>query len=172
MEMHKTYNVKPFRYIKIGDPMYLDDIETSKDIKMVKRLKKLVLNQKTPFTNRKTKVIVNTEMVGNRTLDYRIIIYQAKKNFIHKDKVLDCLMKGEMYTDLIKEIKQLGCDTAEFHMFVDNEMIRFNTLSDGYYGTSILLKNNDALCVDISLTADAYSWENVNDIIKHPFTVL
>lgn len=29
MEMHKTYNVKPFRYIKIGDPMYLDDIETS-----------------------------------------------------------------------------------------------------------------------------------------------
>lgn len=55
MEMHKTYNVKPFRYIKIGDPMYLDDIETSKDIKMVKRLKKLVLNQKTPFTNRETK---------------------------------------------------------------------------------------------------------------------
>lgn len=81
MEMHKIYNVKPFRYIKIGDPMYLDDIETSKDIKMVKRLKKLVLNQKTPFTNRETKVIVNTEMAGNRTLDYRIIIYQAKKEF-------------------------------------------------------------------------------------------
>ena len=65
MEMHKTYNVKPFRYIKIGDPMYLDDIETSKDIKMVKRLKKLVLNQKTPFTNRKSYVIVCSVLVGH-----------------------------------------------------------------------------------------------------------
>lgn len=167
----QEYNIKPFRKVKIGDPIYFEAIENGADEGCEKEL--VCDLAKIPFSNREAKVVLREnedEYEGFKYKTLEILFATYKKTELAK-KIFEAHRYKQWYPDLCKENKHLGCDTAQFEITIDDNYDVINTGADGYYGEFYHYKNNDAYIFSFSLDEDLFSWEDVEEKIKYLFNI-
>ena len=108
-----------------------------------------------------------------------------------KKDLCDVFVEGRMLTSnnehrvFSYETKELGCDTARFSVYADDKFYEFRTGADGYYGSTITHfeelsfpikdevkkeKNTIGYYIELYLSEDAYSYEEIVDIMKYLFS--
>lgn len=169
----EKFQIKPFRKIIIGDPMYLDSIENGTDSGCEKNL--VAIYDKIPFSNRDAYVTIREiedcyEFNGEKHQFYTIevIIGSFKKGL---EKIYDTHLNHKYYPNKVKKHNDLGCDTAHFIIETDTNYDEISTGADGYYGDFYHYKNNDAYIISLSIDEDMMSFDEAVSLFKLLFQV-
>lgn len=159
-----VYDIKPFKHISIGDPMYFEQIARGND---AKRYENLVCDIK---TNSCKVGAVAISLIEEQCQNYNIStinvdIYLAKDNDqlkIYKD--------GYWFGDntVSKEIC-LGCDTASYEIEVDGRYKKVHTGSDGYFGEVKKMKQYYGFIGRLSFDGDLFAFEEVEELMNYLF---
>ena len=170
----KRFTVKPFKSVRIGDPMYFDEIAAGSPNKT---LKKLTCDfGKIPFSNRTAGVRVrqiaydyNDEGTDITVMGTEMVFYSVKNTPLGS-KIADVELRGEYMPTIIKDKYELGCDTACFEISVDGNDTTMHTGADGYYGYAHHYKNNDAYVFSIFLDEDAMTYSQMVEYVSYLFS--
>jgi hypothetical protein len=169
----KRFQVKPFKRVAMYDPWYGNTPEKLRD-----GAANICTFCKLPVSNREAEVVLR-EVHG--TFDYdgkkipytnfevRFFSYRKDIEFAKKEVEAEC--KNMCYPTLIKEKKELGCDTARFMVCVDENELEIYTGADGIYGRMAKYKNNYAYYFEFFLDGDITDWVSLEEKIKFLFQV-
>jgi hypothetical protein len=169
----KIFSVKPFSYVRIGDPMYFEQMQEGDKNKALREL--TCTFEKIPKTNREAKVRIR-EIVSDFKdegkpycfTQYEMLFYTARKTPL-ASKIIEAELDGKYYPDLIKRESELGCDTARFEMTINENWDEIHTGADGFFGMLHHYKNNEAYVFSIMLDEDMTSWEEVEQYVQYFF---
>ena len=158
------YRIKPFKHIRIGDPMYFDNIEAGID---VQRYKKFVCDIKT--TCCKVGAIKIEEHTNHYDFgDFNHI--NVDVFLAHNHEQLDVYKDGCWYgEDTLKKRYELGCDTARYEIEVDGRYEEVHTGADGFYGELQHMKQYYGLMLNLSFDASLFSFEDVERLMDYLF---
>ncbi len=192
----ERYRIDDINHLCIGDPQYLEHIEEKSASKGEKELCfiKPVNSVKCEVDIKEINTKCNCEGLDLDFTTYEIIIYCADMIISTGDKKKDKQIRkayknGELKEQIdtfagrtigiMREDKyyakdgepkylDLGCDTASFVLCTNKKKsMKFDTGSDGYYGTVIKHRNNVGLKVELSISADMYRFEELRDKLKY-----
>lgn len=168
----KRFQVKPFKRVEMYDPCYGTQNEMSDVVMSICTFCKL------PISNREAEVLLrevhgtfdfNGEEIPYTNFDVKFFSYRKDTEIAKKEIEAEC--ENMCYPTLIKEKKDLGCDTARFIICVDDNELEILTGADGYYGRMVKYKNNYAYYFDFSLDDDVTDWDDLERKIKYLFQV-
>lgn len=158
------YKIKPFKHIRIGDPMYFDNIEAGID---VNRYKKFVCDVKTTCCKvgaLRIKEVTNHYDFG----DFNQINVDVFLAF--NDEQLKTYKDGYWFgEETLKHNYVLGCDTARYEIEVDGRYEEVHTGSDGYFGEVQVMKQYYGLMMSLSFDASLFSFEEVEKLMDYLF---
>lgn len=171
----KTYDIKPFSRVKIGDPLYFEEMANGSTNNNLKSLtcdidNITTSNRKAGARIRKLKLDYLDEDMDYDDVYYELTFYTARKTDV-AENIVEAELNGEYYVHLLKESRDLGCDTAEFIMYIDDNFGSFHTLSDGHYGNISRYKYNAVYVFNILLNENASSWDQMNRMVEQFFKV-
>ncbi|MSS38325.1 hypothetical protein [Clostridium porci] len=172
----RAYDIKPFKRILIGDPSYLEKIQagTAAD---AKRLKKFVLDKKiTRSRSKVAKIEVklvhsNMEILDWDTWEIGIAVVEKTDDDEWHTVIMETLFDNKYHPELIDQIIELGCDTANFYVSVDGKSDEICPGADGTYGTAILYKHDLATFVSLSLSTSLFDEKDIEKMIEYFFEV-
>ena len=169
----KTYDIKPFSRVKIGDPLYFEEMENGSTNENLRTLtcdidNITTSNRKAGARIRKLKCDYHDEDMDYDDVYYELTFYTARKTDV-AEKIVEAELNGEYYVDLLKESRDLGCDTAEFIMWIDDNFSSIHTLADGHYGNMSRYKYNSVYVFNIVLNENAISWDKMEQMVKQFF---
>lgn len=158
--------IKPVSRMVIGDVWYLEQIRSKTATgKILKNLKDLTVNTSIrccnvgfmKITEKKIKYGENSPMEFGG-----LNVYIAMAD---NEEILNTYKNGEYYPSMLKESKNLGCDTASFSIIAGRgskfKGVKINTLADGYYGSFMKMKEYYGMIFDFDVTADAYTFDEL-----------
>lgn len=158
------YKIKPFRHIRIGDPMYFERLESGENPKIYEDL---ICEIKT--TCCKTGMVrINESLINTDYGDFNQIdvdVFLAKN-----EEQLEVYKNGQWYGEkTLKHHYNLGCDTASYEIEVDGRYEKVHTGSDGYYGELRQMKQYYGLMLSLSFDGDLFSFEEIERIMDYLF---
>lgn len=127
----KTLYMKPFKSILLGDPLYLEKLKSeSLEPKKVKRLKELTLNYRPRCCNCGAVLVEEIEdSYEFEGEEYSFLQIGVHVYLAYNEGSLKTYLNGKWYgEESVKAEHQLGCDTAQFDMYVDGELYSFNKI--------------------------------------------
>lgn len=170
----KEFDIKPFKQVMIGDPMYFEKMKTDKA-----RYKKLVFMRKAlPTGRRLAKAVLTLTELTSDVLGIPVSITQWRLQFISTRKGAgvreerDNLLSGKYDPYRLKERKDLVCDTAEFYLNIDGVGDVIHTGSDGKYGVSILYHNDNAAYFNLWFDAGLFSENDLLMYVRRFFEII
>lgn len=158
------YKIKPFKNIRIGDPLYFDKIEAGED---VARYQDLVCDIKTTCCKvgmiRIEEITIHAEFGDFNQIEVEVFLaFNNPQLDVYKD---GCWF-GE---ETLKKKYELGCDTASFEIEVDGRYEEVHTGSDGYYGELKHLKQYYGIMLSLSFDADLFSFDEIEKKMDYLF---
>lgn len=158
------YKIKPFKNIRIGDPLYFDRLEEGEDIKIYKDL---VCDIRTTCCKvgavRISESVIDSEYGEFNQLD--VDVFLAKD-----DEQLEVYKNGQWYGEkTLKHHYNLGCDTASYEIEIDGRYEKVHTGADGYYGELRHMKQYYGLMLSLSFDGDLFSFEEVERMMDYLF---
>lgn len=174
--MQKNFSCKGIKELIIGDPMYLDGLDTASP-KDKEALLSLIFREKVPSSFKGKYSVSKEHMVledGFKYDEISVVIALARDIKIGKEELVDVfldnrLVKTNDCITVYHEERLLGCDTATFVIQTGHCFDEFKTGADGYYGDC--LKESAAVkgerkklygyVIRISLDADLFNEEDV-----------
>ena len=120
--MKEIYSVKCPKHIKWGDPLYFAEYKGEE-------LERLVVDV-LPSTRFSARVVLREEATENfpQYKNHIMAIYLAP------DKNINTYMTDMMYEGQELTVKEIGDDTAEYYLMVDDKELNICTMADGYWG--------------------------------------
>lgn len=192
----ERYKIANINHLCIGDEMYLDHIEEKtatkgeKDLCYIKPVNSVACEVDIKEVN--TKGIYEDMELDFNT--FEITIYCAdilikcgskeedkklRKAYLegkvnagikaHTERTIN-MMRNDRYFVKFGEPKyyELGCDAANFVICTNKDKsVKFDTGSDGYYGTVVKHPENVGLKVELSISADMYDFEDIKSMLKY-----
>lgn len=158
------YKIKPFKKIRVGDPLYFDRLEAGEESKIYKDL---VCDIKTTCckvgTVRVEESVISTEYGEFNQIDVDVFL-------AYNDEQLEVYKNGQwMGEKTMKHCYTLGCDTASYEIEVDGRYEKVHTGSDGYYGELRQMKQYYGLMFSLSFDGDLFSFEEVEKMMDYLF---
>lgn len=158
------YKIKPFKKIRIGDPMYFDRIESNAD---VKRYKNLVCDIKTTCCKvgmvRIEESVINEKFGDFNQIDVDVFL-------AYGDEQLNVYRDGQWFgEESMKHRYVLGCDTACYEIEVDGRYEKVNTGADGYYGELKQMKQYYGLMLTLSFDGSLFNFEEIEKLMDYLF---
>lgn len=147
--MKETYNVKTPRKIVFGDPCYFNQYSG-------KKLKSLVVDMNLPRDFDAKVVLEETPLEKDSdTILRTMAIYAAPK------MTMDTYLEGMKYKYQDNMFKEIGVDTAEYYLRVDDSDDIIRTSGDGCWGDCIELSHRiegkrilDAVIITVIMPED------------------
>lgn len=164
------HRIMPFSHLKIGDPMYFDEIDNGSDNV---RLQELTCNLEIPDckcgATKIEKIMYedqNTEQSGLQSYTIiKVSVYLANSN-----KQLDTYLADKWFGEKsVKQRKQLGCDTAKYLLEVDERSCVIDSTADGYYGELLELKCGYGMMLYLWFDNDITCYEEVCSLMEYLF---
>ena len=177
VKMKQTeFKIKVPKSICIGDEYYIERAESES------RYKTLIFDQKIP-PNFIGKIHIQDRTEEKETTPKTNIIkivfafdetfkVSDDGNKFKEEAFVDMLLNGYYPSRFHTTPTTLGCDTASFDIYVDDNYTSLNTLSDGYYGEAILYKDGITLkgiSIELFITEHAYDYEDILNIFEYLF---
>ena len=158
------YKIKPFKKIRIGDPMYFDRIADGEKAKMYQNL---VCDIKTTCCKvgmvRIEESSVKADFGEYNQIDVDVFLAS-------NDEQLDVYKDGCWFgEESLKHRYTLGCDTASYEIEVDGRYEKVYTGADGYYGELKQMKQYYGLMLSLSFDADLFSFEEIEKLMDYLF---
>ena len=199
LERAKIVGGKTPRSLVIADDWYLEKLEELKGTSKRKEknsYKSLIFEDEKIISNWKNSIVVEKtyeDYDGYELTGTLIKIALARPIVIgpNKKDLCDVYVDGRMLQSNSKrtfsyETKELGCDTASFSFYADNQYNEFRTGADGYYGSVIthfeeltipsvngkeskIKKDILGYYIEIYLDEDMYEYEEILDIMAYLF---
>lgn len=164
------FKAKGISTITVGDPLYLEHIDNGT---ASKGEKSLVFSRKVAKSMEiAVSVKEDTEHHGNlefTTIQVDVYGIRHTLSELTKTTLMDTFKQGKFHPKLVKEEKDLACDTAEFVIKTDRGYEEFHTGADGYYGNVLWYKDNNAFWLSLSLDVDMFEFEDVVESMKNLF---
>lgn len=120
--MRETYKVKCPSYIKWGDPLYFKQYKGEK-------LEKLILNLQPP--NRFDARLVLQE---ERCKEFPSYMIRTMALYMAPEQTIEIYMQQMMYEGQEQTVKNIGVDSACYHLKTDGYSEDIRTGGDGYWG--------------------------------------
>lgn len=160
------YKIKPFKKIRIGDPMYFDRLEAGEDLKVYKNL---VCDIKTTCC-KVGMVRINETEIGTQYGDFNQI--DADVFLAFNEEQLETYKNGKWYgKKTLKHCYNLGCDTASYEIEVDGRYEKVHTGGDGYYGELRQMKQYYGLMLSLSFDGDLFTFEEIEKLMDYLFVI-
>ena len=151
----KTYEVKGTTKLRIGDPMYFEDIAAGSTNKYLKEITFNGNISAAPLGRIKIQEI--REMDEKFTFTYILVsIVQGMNN-----QMLDVYINGKYYPSKVKKQYELGCDTAQFEMATKYGYDLFRTGADGFYGNLIVNKQHFGMILSLDFDTDLFTFDEI-----------
>lgn len=157
-EKEQTFAIKPFNHIRIGDPSYFEDMRGGDKNPALKELTcDIKLTRRYPVSGlRMYHEIYETEK-GSKFGQIVVLFAETVDS-----RILDTYLSNKyLGDDTIKEVHQLGCDTASFEIEVDKRYDHFHTGADGYYGDITLYVEPYGISACLTFDADLFSYDEI-----------
>lgn len=170
----KDFTVRPFGFIIIGDPDYLEKINNQhKDAAVFKKLVYVNRTIRKAHHEAKVRLRVTKTSHGSHSFHNIELSVASVLNTDPKtrDLLFDTLLNGRYHPDLLSKKKSLGCDTARFYINIDGNDEEIHTGADGYYGNVIVYKQKMAYNLSVVLDYDLYSEAEIEQLIRYLFHV-
>ena len=163
--MKETYKVKLPKHIVIGDPSYFRDFSGSE-------LERLTVDYDGPKNFTDARVTIESspceEMPELTLLD--MTIYLAPKSTMHT------YLEGMIYKSQSHTDKDIGVDTAQYLLEVDNKSDTIYTAADGCWGNfqEIFREMNgkkmvDAVIISLGFPDDLETFESMREHLNYYF---
>lgn len=152
------YDVKGTTKLKIGDPLYFEEIAAGSKNNYLKKITFDGFISAAPIGKLKVqlnKIKSDSYYKG----EYDAIDVTVAQAFSPKD--LETYMNGQYYPKLVKGEYQLGCDTARFGMVTKYGSDLFKTGGDGYYGNLIHNQQHYGMILNLSFDCDMFDYDEV-----------
>jgi hypothetical protein len=165
-----TYlKMKPFKHIRIGDPLYFENMEDDP-----KRYKKLVADVKPTCCKfgaiRIRDVEVEDEYEG-MPLKYNQIVVDVF--MAPTEEKLQVYLNDRYFGEnSVKQHYELGCDTASYEICVDGRYDEVHTGADGYYGTLSHMKQYFGFMMTLFFDGSLFDMEDVEKKLRYWFEVI
>lgn len=167
-----TFDIKGFKHLVIGDPMYLENITSTK---VTGCEKELVFDYVLKDASKYNGKCIIKDIEENYDTDYgkldiqsiEILFYIQRDSKVADNIVNHFINDGKYVTSLLKKENTLGCDTASFDIYANDKYLHFNTGADGYYGNSFVFKNDEAIIISLVLDAGLFSMDEVVKDFKY-----
>ena len=178
----KVVPIKPFRNIQVGDPSYLEELDREKEVpgtldrKTKKSLESLVLDTKTSCCKNGVIVIGEIEEdLGIGNMRYSTIemtaILSCRDDFERMMADYETYATDMHYSNGVKKVVELGCDTAQFDITVDGNYENIHTGGDGYYGYALEMKQYYGFVMELSFDASLFTMDDVENYARYLFKV-
>lgn len=155
MKLIKRMEINPPKKLIIGDPMYFESGIAERLTCQWKRLSYV--------SNVKAEIEVFEETFDNfkNSVVRLYVLPEELLNEIHRSEEKN--NEGFIYfPKLISgKVIELGCDTAEFIVENENDLVKIHTGADGYYGMAIKYKNKLGIQVELSFDSDMANFEDL-----------
>ena len=143
----QEYSIKPFQHLYVSDPYYESKANT----------KNITLNKDFPKSNRTAGLVVQKlylKYPDNFAFElYKVIAYSIRNDYPIAEKFLSAHKNGGYAPDFLKEKKDLGCDTAQYNIMVNNDRsVNIETGADGSYGEFSHYKDNAAFILELFIS--------------------
>ena len=149
----KTYEVKGTTKLRIGDPMYFEEIAAGSDNKYLKEITFNGNISAAPLGRMKIQEVRETD--GKFTFTYILVsIVQGINN-----QMLDVYINGRYYPTKVKKQYELGCDTAQFEMATKYGYDLFHTGADGFYGNLIVNKQHFGMILSLDFDTNLFTFD-------------
>ena len=151
----KTYEVKGTTKLRIGDPMYFEDIAAGSTNKYLKEITFNGNISAAPLGRIKIQEV--REVDEKFTFTYILVsIVQGMNN-----QMLDVYINGKYYPSKVKKQYELGCDTAQFEMATKYGYDLFHTGADGFYGNLIVNKQHFGMILSLDFDTDLFTFDEI-----------
>jgi len=151
----EVYQIPTPKSLIIGDPMYLEQIELgdNKPKKFCVLLKRISMKLQTELVWKVSKLQYEPDKLFPEGLT--MTEYTAFINMGTEQKILDTFRKESFYPNLKSYEHELGCDTAQFDIMVNQQrMEEIHTGADGYYGFHLAYKGGQGHMISFNFPAD------------------
>ncbi len=120
--MKENYKVKTPKKIIFGDPWYFEQYSGEE-------LQRLVVDLNPPkrFAAR---VVLEEEPCE----EYPDMMLRSMTIYLAPEQTMDTYLKNMMYTSQTETVKDIGVDTAEYYLQIDEKDDTIGTGGDGYWG--------------------------------------
>ena len=151
----KTYEVKGTTKLRIGDPMYFEDMSAGSTNKYLKEITFNGNISAAPLGRIKIQEV--REVDEKFTFTYILVsIVQGMNN-----QMLDVYINGKYYPSKVKKQYELGCDTAQFEMATKYGYDLFHTGADGFYGNLIVNKQHFGMILSLDFDTDLFTFDEI-----------
>lgn len=166
----EVYDIETPTSIVIGDPSYFEEMEDPKVSERVKNnMRRLTLiKNKIPKTHKARLIFSELAMDGFEPGD-EFLVHEAKV-VICNEKYLDTYCNDQYYPDAVLEDEDLGCDTAQYTIYVgDDRYYNVHTGADGYFGQKMVNKAQFGFVVSFTFPSDLMEEEEMRQILAYLF---
>lgn len=164
----EEFSIKPFSSIKIGDPLYFESQDAN-------GLRFTIDFPKIPVSNREAGIYLeraNETYDGFKINSIKVVLWTQKKDFIMQssNKSLAEIHKSEAYVPaLVKKETVLGCDSAQFMIEANDDIMNIDTGADGEYGRAFHYKDNRAFIIELYLDGDYVDYSRLKAELGRTF---
>lgn len=158
--------IKPFRNVRIGDPLYFEEMAAGSENK---NLKTLTVDTKTRCCTAGA-CVISLDHNTNDSFewdDIQVDVYLAAD-----EQQLATYLAGRWYGEkTVRERHQLGCDTARFEMEIDGRYDLFHTGADGFFGEAVKYKQYFGFSISLSFDPDFFSYDEIKERMEYLFNI-
>lgn len=162
-----VFDIKQPKKMIITDPWYFDEKDTYK-----KSSCGLVYNKRTKFPVNKIQIFQESENWEYDGHSMTAVNNCATVVLASHINIFDAAIDGLYYPEFIYKEDALGCDTAQFNVYVDDKEVPFHTGADGYYGDYLQYKKNVGIVVTFGIDNDMMGYDEFVECIKYVFEVI
>jgi hypothetical protein len=164
----RDYDIPVFKHVRIGDPMYFDEMKRGDINPALKELTcDFIVKACTAAGMRLTHITYTEEKEDFSYGEIEVDVWEAldaKTLNVYRD--YKWFGKGSL-----KEEHQLGCDTARFNAEIDDRLGCFDTGADGIYGLARKFKTGYGAAITLYFDDSLYTMDEVEQNMKELFGV-